>query len=183
MSEAKQRMRTEMRRVRAAIADRPTRSRAIWTALIDSLKSSTLRGLNVLAYVSVGSEPSTDALLETLWELGAVVHLPRVEGDEMVAVRHDPGIGLVTGAFGIPAPVGPPADPRLIDLVVVPGIAFTRTGQRLGQGGGFYDRFLSLVRTDCDVVGVCFAEQIVESLPFEAHDRQMSRVVTDAVPQ
>ena len=101
----------------------------------------------------------------------------------MVAVRHEPGDVLSVGAYGIPAPIGPPEDPGLLDLVVVPGVAFTRDGKRLGQGGGYYDRFLPRVRPDCVVVGVCFAEQIVDALPAEPHDRQMSRVVTDAVPQ
>ncbi len=183
MSDAKQQMRTEMRRVRAAIADRPNRSLGIWTALIDSLGESALRGRNVLAFVGVGSEPDTGELLTSLWRLGVIVHLPRVEGDEMVAVRYDSGNSLEPGAYGIPAPSGTPEDPGLLDFVVVPGVAFTRSGQRLGQGGGYYDRFLPMVRTDCVVVGVCFAEQIVDALPAEPHDQQMSRVVTDAVSQ
>ncbi len=183
MSDAKQQMRVEMRRVRAAIADRPARSLGIWTALIDSVDPSTITGLNVLAFVGVGSEPDTSALLESLWRIGAIVHLPRAEGDEMVAVRHEHGDVLAVGAYGIPAPIGPPEDPGLIDLVVVPGVAFTRDGLRLGQGGGYYDRYLPRVRADCIVVGVCFAEQIVDALPAEPHDRHMSRVVTDVVPQ
>lgn len=65
------------------------------------------------------------------------------------------------------------------DLVVVPGLAFTAAGHRLGQGGGWYDRFLSQVRADCTTIGVCFAEQILESLPIEAHDVAVDHVVTD----
>ena len=183
MGDAKQQMRTEMRRVRAAIVDRPSRSLGIWTALIDSLGESTLRGLRVLAFVGVGSEPDTNALLGSLSRFGAIVHLPRVESDEMVAVRHEPGDALSVGAYGIPAPIGPAEAPVLIDLVIVPGVAFTSDGHRLGQGGGYYDRFLPRVRPDCVVVGVCFAEQIVDALPAEAHDRLMNRVVTDAVPE
>ena len=65
------------------------------------------------------------------------------------------------------------------DAVIVPGLAFTAAGDRLGQGGGWYDRFLSTVRTDCTKIGVCFAEQIVDALPIEAHDVAMDHVVTD----
>ena len=70
-------------------------------------------------------------------------------------------------------------DPAWPDVVIVPGLAFTATGDRLGHGGGWYDRFLAGVRADCTAIGVCFAEQIVESLPVEAHDVTMDHVVTD----
>ena len=51
-------------------------------------------------------------------------------------------------------------DPAWPDVVIVPGLAFTSTGRRLGQGGGWYDRFLVGVRDDCVTVGVCFHEQL-----------------------
>jgi 5-formyltetrahydrofolate cyclo-ligase len=70
-------------------------------------------------------------------------------------------------------------DPTWPDVVVVPGLAFTAAGDRLGQGGGWYDRFLARVRIDCTTIGVCFAEQIVDMLPVEAHDVTMRHVVTD----
>jgi 5-formyltetrahydrofolate cyclo-ligase len=71
-------------------------------------------------------------------------------------------------------------EPTWPDLVIVPGLAFTAAGDRLGQGGGWYDRFLSGVRADCTTVGVCFAEQVVDELPVEAHDVTMDHVVTDS---
>ena len=54
------------------------------------------------------------------------------------------------------------------------------TGCRLGQGGGFYDRFLPLVRDDCVTCGVCFREQLLDDLPVERHDRLLTLVITDA---
>ncbi len=71
-------------------------------------------------------------------------------------------------------------DPSWPDVVVVPGVAFTAAGDRLGQGGGWYDRFLPGVRPDCTTVGVAFAEQIVASLPVEPHDVRIDQVVLDA---
>jgi 5-formyltetrahydrofolate cyclo-ligase len=70
-------------------------------------------------------------------------------------------------------------DPTWPDVVIVPGLAFTAAGDRLGQGGGWYDRFLSEVRADCVSIGVCFAEQLVDALPVEAHDVTLDHVVTD----
>jgi 5-formyltetrahydrofolate cyclo-ligase len=71
-------------------------------------------------------------------------------------------------------------DPAVVDVVVVPGVAFTAGGERLGQGGGWYDRFLCRVGPGALSVGVCFAEQIVDELPVEEHDVRLDRVVTDA---
>ncbi|HSP28263.1 MAG TPA: 5-formyltetrahydrofolate cyclo-ligase, partial [Ilumatobacteraceae bacterium] len=58
-------------------------------------------------------------------------------------------------------------------------LACTAAGDRLGQAGGCYNRFLSKVRADCTTCGVCFAEHIVDGLPVEAHDVTMDHVVTD----
>lgn len=70
--------------------------------------------------------------------------------------------------------------PSWPDVVVVPGLAFTQRGERLGQGGGWYDRFLPGVRADCTTIGVCFGPQLVESLPVEGHDVRLDHVITDA---
>jgi 5-formyltetrahydrofolate cyclo-ligase len=66
------------------------------------------------------------------------------------------------------------------DVVIVPGLAFTSHGDRLGQGGGWYDRFLSEVRDDCTTVGVGFSHQILDTLPIEPHDARLDHVVTEA---
>jgi 5-formyltetrahydrofolate cyclo-ligase len=73
----------------------------------------------------------------------------------------------------------PAPGPSSIDVVIVPGTAFTADGHRLGQGGGWYDRFLPRLRADATIVGVGFAPQIVDELPTEPHDVRMDRVVTD----
>jgi 5-formyltetrahydrofolate cyclo-ligase len=73
-------------------------------------------------------------------------------------------------------------DPSWPDVVLVPGLAFTRAGARLGQGGGWYDRFLPLTRPQCTMIGVGFREQLVESVPIEPHDVHLHAVVTDAGP-
>lgn len=70
-------------------------------------------------------------------------------------------------------------DPRWPDVVIVPGLAFTRAGDRLGQGGGWYDRFLSAARDDCTTIGVCFVPQLVERVPVEDHDIALDIVITD----
>jgi len=64
-------------------------------------------------------------------------------------------------------------------LVFVPGLAFTREGQRLGRGGGFYDRFLTGRGANAIKIGICFEFQIVDFVPLELHDVVLDAVVTD----
>lgn len=107
----------------------------------------------VMVFDSVPGEPVTAPFIEWCHEQGKTVHLPEDE---------------------------PPPDPLTIDVVIVPGTAFTVDGHRLGQGGGWYDRFLPTVRPDCFTIGVGFAPQIVAELPLEPHDVRLHAIVTDA---
>jgi 5-formyltetrahydrofolate cyclo-ligase len=69
--------------------------------------------------------------------------------------------------------------PDLIDLVVVPGLAFDAEGHRLGRGGGFYDRFLTRIRRDCTTIGIAFDVQFVDSVPTDDRDMSVDVVITD----
>ncbi len=81
--------------------------------------------------------------------------------------------------FSQPVAEAPAADPTLVDVVLVPGLAFDRSGVRLGRGGGHYDRFLAAVRDDALVVGVIPEVVLVDTLPREPHDRLMTHLVTE----
>lgn len=81
----------------------------------------------------------------------------------------------------MPVPDAPPLPLAQIDIVFLPGVAFDRSGHRLGRGGGFYDRFLANLRAqrrDALIVGVCFASQLITAVPVEPHDQVMDVVVT-----
>lgn len=67
--------------------------------------------------------------------------------------------------------------PQRIDVMVVPAVAFDSLNNRLGYGGGYYDRYLPFLRKDADVVGVIFKEQFIDYLPFEEHDRCIPTVI------
>ena len=84
------------------------------------------------------------------------------------------------GAYGIPEPDATyPVDPESLDAIVVPGLAFGRHGGRLGQGSGFYDRFLPRLRDDALRIGVCYEWQVLDAVPLEPHDVPMTHVVTE----
>ena len=110
--------------------------------------------------------------------IGCRVVVPRVEGDEMEFYDLASG-ALAEGSFGIMEPqCGEPIEPRKIDVMVVPGVAFTPSGDRLGRGKGFYDRYLSREGFRAYCVGVCYPHQMVDELPVEPHDRRMDEVVS-----
>jgi len=69
-------------------------------------------------------------------------------------------------------------DPGAVDLILVPGLGFTREGDRLGRGGGFYDRLLAHPRMRAVKIGVCFDVQLLETLPTEPHDARVDRVIS-----
>ncbi len=89
-----------------------------------------------------------------------------------------PAEELIPGAMGILAPRSslPLFAPEELDLVIVPGVAFTEAGARLGYGGGYYDRFLPHC-VHATLTALAFAEQILPELPTEAHDLTLPRII------
>lgn len=65
-----------------------------------------------------------------------------------------------------------------LDMIVVPLVAFDRAGARLGYGGGCYDRYLSTLRPDCQIVGIAFEEQRVDRVPADAHDLPLPNIIS-----
>ena len=133
---------------------------------------------SVFCYVSLPGEVETRPLIGTLLSRGREVLVPRCRaGGEMDLVPISSLDDLAPGAYGIPEP-GPdlPAAGHLPDAAVIPALAFDRQGMRLGQGGGYYDRFLA--RFSGFAAGVCQEMFLLDALPAEAHDRPMTCVVT-----
>lgn len=106
---------------------------------------------------------------------------PRCEKEHRMNFHHvtEPSGQLIPAAMNIPAPKKdlPIIEPSDFDIIIVPGVAFTATGERLGYGGGYYDRYLPLCRK-ATLLAVAFPEQIVESLPTEEHDLIIPTIIT-----
>lgn len=133
----------------------------------------------VMAYMACGGEISLLPLLERLLAGGRTLALPRCEGPGRMTARLVRSLhALIPGEYGIPAPGAdcPVLAAEEIDLILVPGTAFGRDGGRIGQGGGYYDRFLP--RTDALRVGVCHDFALLERVPAQAHDQKMDLIVT-----
>ena len=89
---------------------------------------------------------------------------------------------LRRGPMGIMEPVDAEiVPPEKVCAWIVPGLAFTRDGRRLGYGGGWYDRFLAAASKDSVKLGVAYSFQIVEDLPAEPHDIPLTAVVDDSL--
>ena len=110
---------------------------------------------------------------------GCTLLLPRVEGDRLVTVPYRTGDRLVIGDLGVREPVGAAIDPSDVDVAIVPGVAFSPSGDRLGRGRGLYDRLLPGLPHALRI-GVCVEELVLADLPLEDHDARVDLVVTDA---
>ena len=176
--ESKSHLRTTIARTLKAchVADRRTAS----TEVCDALTSLSLNGL-IMGYLPLPDELDVTPYLQTRLELGLAVPVVDWTAGTMHAGRLSglSGPHVVAGRHGVCSPaVDDPVPAAQLDAVLVPGVAFDRTCRRLGRGGGFYDRFLNLLPSHCLTIGIGFDEQLVESVPTEAWDRQLHLVVT-----
>ena len=138
------------------------------------------RARTVGVFCSLADEPDTSEALARWSAAGRRLAVPRVEGDVMRFYEYDPRT-MRPGAFGIAEP-GPEArlcEPRELDLVIVPGTAFTAAGARMGRGRGYYDKYFAQPEVHAVKIGVCYAHQLVGELPSEPHDVAMDCVITD----
>ena len=138
----------------------------------------------VLAYYSLADELFTHDFVQR-WADKKTILLPKVVGEDLTLHRYTDRQSLREGAFGIMEPCTPEfTDYAAVDMVIVPGVAFDRLGNRLGRGRGYYDRlFASRLPQNIYKMGVCYPFQLVESVPTEPCDVQMDEVVTNAVNQ
>lgn len=140
----------------------------------DDVKKSQV----ILLYSSLPDEVSTAELINTLYHEGKNILLPSVVGDDIELHEYCGKESMIVGAFGIMEPTGRLfSDYNKINVAVIPGMAFDLQGNRLGRGKGYYDRFLPKI-PNAKKIGLCYPFQIVESVPVEAHDIPMDKVIS-----
>lgn len=139
----------------------------------------------MMAYVSFGAEFDTARFIDDVLASGKQLVLPKVERAsralKLYAVR-DPGRDLVAGVWGIREPrvdLCPEVPASRIEFSLVPGVAFTRRCERLGYGGGFYDRLIRGWERRPHLVAAAFGLQVVPELPVSPADQQVDLVVTE----
>ena len=141
----------------------------------------------LLCYAAIHGEVQTRGILERALSDGKEVFVPvvtdRTRRHMVVAQIKDLGRDLARrGHFRIPRPLklaSREISLSRLDLVILPGVAFDGQGNRLGRGGGYFDRFLVRVPARVPRVGLAFRFQVVKHLPREAHDQPVDQVVTE----
>jgi len=184
LAATKTQRRTALLAARRAVPDAVRAAEA--AALCDHLAEVAGPGDVVCAYVPVGAELGSPAVVDRLRDLCARVLLPvtRTGADgEPLPLRwgeYVPG-ALVSGRFGLLEPAEPVLEKEAVGLastVLIPALAVDRRGVRLGRGGGYYDRSLSLCRPDARLIAVVRDDEVVEELPSEPHDVRMTHALT-----
>ncbi len=139
------------------------------------------RASRVAAYVALEDEMPTHAILDAVLASGRVLLLPRLVEAGMQFAVVEALASLRAGSFGVLEPPAASAASELApsDLVVVPGVAFDRSGGRLGRGGGHYDRSFPPALAGPWLIGLAFSLQLVESVPMGPTDRRVECVVSE----
>ena len=168
-------LRDTQRTSRKARLEVDQRSASLKIAALLSELLPKLGATKVAGFSAIRGEVSLDPAFQEVGHLEW--YLPKVieRGDALVFGRWSKG-GLERGAYGILEPQGPYVSLQALDIALVPGLAFTRHGHRLGMGGGFYDR--SLIGYGGIAIGVAYDEEVVEEIPVGQHDCLVDYLVT-----
>ncbi len=166
-------------RARLADGERDEAGRGIRDALL-GLAEVQMAG-TIAAYYSVGSEPDSRRLVYALWKRGSYVLLPllRPDGDLDWASYEGPD-SLRPGPRGLLEPAEPPRGADAVaraDVVLVPALAVDAAGNRLGRGGGSYDRALARVGPLIPVIALLYDDELLDQVPAEPHDTPVRAAV------
>ena len=144
----------------------------------DAYKNSN----TIFCYMSMGGEPVTDEIIERALEDGKRVGIPLCVGPhDMVVKEYKSGDELARGAFGIREPLAEATEITAdeFDLAIVPCVACSEDGRRIGHGAGYYDRFLSV--SGFNKIALCFEKLLTDDIPLEDTDVYMDGVATEDV--
>ncbi len=161
--------------------DRVKHSKEICRYVIDS--EVFHRAAVVMVYLSLPHEVDTTPLILHAWQSGKTVAVPKVSWEQrhMIPVEITSlETGIKSDDRGLRNPTsGNPVPFEEIDLIIVPGLGFDKQGNRLGRGGGYYDRFFADNKIPAVRWGVAFSEQICDDIPRDDSDVPVDAVVTE----
>jgi len=141
------------------------------------------RARTVMLFVSLPDEADTQGIIADALAASKTVAVPKVDRKRkaMDACRlHTLDRGLAPGVFGIPEPQATDVvAPGEIDFVLVPARGYDREGNRIGRGGGYYDRYMAHPDFHATRCGIGFAAQVLDAVPHDAHDLPVKMLVTE----
>jgi 5-formyltetrahydrofolate cyclo-ligase len=128
-------------------------------------------------YYSIGSEVQTHDLIQEFFNQGKEFALPRIEKNDLIFKKISSLSDLERGSFGVMEPKEKCEIVKNLDVILVPSIALTREGYRLGYGFGFYDRYLHGKKSK--KIGLSYAKNVLKTFPHDDHDVKMDCLVTE----
>ncbi len=150
------------------------------TALVSAVEPFDGDGA-LAVYLASNEEIDLSVFIDGMLGRGVTVVSPRWNGEtyELAKIKSLAEDDLRLGPMNIQEPAEADiVEPKDVSAWIIPGLAFTKDGKRLGYGGGWYDRLLSSARRDSLKIGVAHDFQIVDDIPSEPHDIRLSRIVT-----
>ena len=138
---------------------------------------SYINSQNIACYFPIGSEVDTHSIMLDILELGKNMILPKIIDDNL-EFYVIPNLGkLEKGRFDIMEPKDSCKKAEKIDCILVPTVGISKSGDRLGYGSGYYDKFLSF--TDAVKISLTYSKQIVKSIPSESYDIKIDLIITE----
>ena len=184
MSEEKRTLRERVLALRSSLTleERALKSQRIQSLLTQTTEFQEARC--IMLFMNFRDEVETTQLAQKVLELGKQLVLPRCapKGVLIPALIKDLEKELESGMWGIREPKKEglrEADPHEIDCIIVPGAAFDAQGNRLGYGGGYYDRFFERVKENVPRIALAFHCQLVDRIPVEVYDKKVEVLITE----
>lgn len=173
----KQEIRKKIKSLRTMLSDEDKQKSADKVFSQLEKTAAFLMADRILMYHSLPDELTTISFLKK-WSDRKHFYLPKVNGVNLDILPYDES-KLELGSFHIEEPTGnDTANPSEIELIIVPAVAYDRSGMRLGRGKGFYDRLLC--QTVATKIGVCYDFQLYDKLPSEPHDVPVDMVISES---
>lgn len=173
MSEKKY-IRDEIRKLKSALSDfeKNKASESVFSRLIKMNEWDKAK--NILLYYSLPDELQTNIFFEKITD--KKFFLPKIEGNDLIVLPYKKN-KLTKGTFSILEPEGDTGiNIDILDIIVVPGVAYDKELNRLGRGKGYYDKLLSFCKAL--KIGICYDLQLIDKVPTETHDIKMDIIIT-----
>ena len=183
VEDEKKYLRSILRETRDSLAESFAKasSSRIQAAFLNSDLYRTSQG--IVLYAALTNEVHTDRIFSDALASGRDVFYPRLDRrrDSLVICRVESPSDLEPGSYGIREPNTPSIEIGLLpqSVVIIPGVTFTMRGERIGRGGGHYDRLLAELPQHAITVGLAYSFQLLDQIPQAGWDRRLNFVVTE----
>lgn len=175
-AEKKQKVRQQMKKTRLALSTSEISMQSQIIQKVVTESDQFQRAKSVGTYFPVNNEVQTDVIINEGRRHGKVIAAPRIDGEIIRFFGFSDSGELRIGPFGIPEPI-PSSEPvARPDLILVPGLAFDKSGYRIGYGKGYYDRFLKSFEGIS--LGIAYPFQILANVPHNSSDVRLNFVTT-----